>query len=273
MKTPLHFFLVCLLLLVACKHSPEPAPAPTQTPEILGFPVSITSAGDDGVNEIFYYDRTDRYGELSMREYFTRTDTVHHFDIYLGRGKDMLNVIERRDHSLSDSIKDYVTIDHMSYDLLPLRRNERPYYPLNNLLIDAHEIYKYTPSYVLAEQQFYKDYKLTGTRKYNYGSYAAALIEEYSASGTKTRTLELHFDEKRHPQANNVKYQKILVEPGYPHDHNITQVTARDAGGAVLESKSYSNTYTYNEHGYPLQVVRTFLDGRSNTYTYTYKCR
>ncbi|GHA57454.1 hypothetical protein [Pontibacter akesuensis] len=234
--------LLCLLVLAACQQ-PTSEPTPRQEAEVLCFPLTVTSASPEGVNEVFYYTS---YGELYMREYFTRTDTVHYFEEFLLGEREAIGVINNRRHSPADTVVSYHTIDRMDFNNLPVRRNKRPVYPQNTLLLDGYEVYTYNAQYELQEQQFYTNYRLTETYKYTHGNNNRSGMEVFDATGAIIRSYTLTYDNQRFPHASNPKYQTILIGLGYPHAHNMLQVEVRDATGQLLPAASYSNAYTYN---------------------------
>lgn len=270
MKTTLLPLLACLLLTTCHqKREPEPLPAPGTT--FICFPSTVTSSSNDGLNEIFTYNQQ---GYLQQREYFTRTDTVHHFEWYVNDDKDYVGIVELRDHSPASPKKSYYSISYMHYDHAPLYSSHYPAQPLNTLIKLGEEVYTYNAQYELAEQKIYKDYKLVKTLKFTNANNQMRHVEVFDGpDGQKLREIDLQYDDKFYPHLQNPAYRSIQVGLGWPHTHNLAEVMVHDAAGVLLEEESYRNVFTYNEYGYPLTITRRYLDGKEQTYTYTYNCR
>ncbi|MCX2741524.1 hypothetical protein [Pontibacter anaerobius] len=270
MKTALLPLLAALLLTAACQQKNEPVPTPDPGTTFICFPTSVTSANDEGLNEVFTYSPQ---GDLQQREYFTRTDTVHHFELYLNDIRDYVGIVEFRDHSPNSPKLSYHSISYMHYDNLPVYKNHYPAEPVNSMVMLGSEVYTYNAQYELDEQQIHKNYRLAKKYKFTNANNIMRHVEVYDGpTGEKLRDMDLEYDDKVFPHAQNVPYKKILVGLGFPHFHNLKEVMVHDAAGELLEEESYRNTFTYNEQGYPLTITQTYLNGYSNTFTYTYNC-
>lgn len=249
--------------MAGCKEASEPEPVVKKT--LIAYPVSITSANPEGTNEIFHYDHKKR---LVMREYFTRLDTTHYFELI--ENEDMyISRIDRKYHSPADTITTSVSFNYYHFENQPMRRNEWVSTLKEAPL--AYELYTYTPNGEMLEQEFHSTHHLLETHKFVNEKHIMIQANIYDAIGMKTTEIDLAYDNKKHPHEINANYRAILLTLGYPHSNNITKLTTKDAAGRVLKDKSYVNEYTYDEHNYPIQVKRVYQNGTSNTYTYTYK--
>ncbi|GAB3813117.1 hypothetical protein GCM10028895_04820 [Pontibacter rugosus] len=59
---------------------------------------------------------------------------------------------------------------------------------------------------------------------------------------------------------------------GYPGKNNLLSLTATNTAKEDVADVSYTTAYTYNDKGYPTRADMTYNNGKTVTYTYSYRC-
>ncbi|WP_242929233.1 hypothetical protein [Pontibacter vulgaris] len=139
--------------------------------------------------------------------------------------------------------------------------------------------YKYNAAKKRTEAQHYVPDRQTPfyTYKYSYTNGQISQIIEYF-EGNETFKLHFSFDGKFSPMPDlpliNYRFTRGAVNPVFAlFRQNVTSyiLTSPD-GSNIYKHESYTATYTYNEHGYPTEAIKTYLNGDKETTVYTYDC-
>lgn len=85
-------------------------------------------------------------------------------------------------------------------------------------------------------------------------------------------SIDIAYDDKQNPW-EFIKGQGVFegrFQPVFQSPNNPVSFIKKDSQGNTIENESYSVTYTYNESGFPVSAVKTYLSGEEYELLYEY---
>ena len=256
MKT--YVFLIILIILFACNEKN----ATLEKENIKCYPTVVKKDGKPLL--VITYNQKNK--PVSIKKYDGQKVAKKGEIEYNSEGKKT----SLQYYNANDEPTKYVTYDYNRSQLLS-RINYYMKTDSGNLVLQRYISYLYNEDGQIHSKYYYtmKDGSAVMKEYYSitYNSAGnATLKKHYNNKGGITSSSTFEFDEAN----NSFKNLSIFVMTPDMNNNNITKVIVTDIYDNIL-SDSYSSSYTYNDHNYPVKENRKFIGGKTVVYTYQYK--
>ncbi|MER2997610.1 hypothetical protein [Pontibacter populi] len=287
--------LLSLIILAACDNDKSepvtPIPQPTLRQACYCTEMRFDSWSGKGSYK-YYYDYFNRLNQINFytvdkgfdgNDY----DRLWRYDKFEYDAKG--NIIKVKVYnSFTGDWNVALEANYSSNGLLAEKKEytlSRPY-PYQNSINNIVTYQYSSATQLLSSKTTFRD-KDGGTSLLSYHYGADGVLTKNYDSSTRTDTgyrakIEYTFDDNAHPLAASPAYLKLVgedftalpVNVRYP---NVLKYEYSDSENGVeptlYEPISYNATFEYNSAGYPIKETVTYLDGKVDTYTYSYDCK
>ncbi|MBK0401590.1 hypothetical protein I5M27_01255 [Adhaeribacter sp. BT258] len=251
--------LPVLFLAFAFLSCEKEKPAPIPEPELVFFPTEITrttSLSPDVVKLKYTYNAANQL----IKEEIFGNGALERYSVfsYLADGK-----LHRK--RIYGSTGVFLEQDEMVYNGGNLPQKLLHSYPDAAGAPNLHHQRLYffdANGNITRWTELAPDNQLTNSRTYVYKSNNAVTSTGTGDQGQFQDIIEISFDGKMNPFANT------NINP-ITFAGNELKMELKDEAGRVVSS--YTNTYDYNEKGFPVKRTQTLSNGTVKTETYVYK--
>ncbi|WP_242928640.1 hypothetical protein [Pontibacter vulgaris] len=273
MKGLLLFTLI--LVLVACEKSEDSVP---YTSACVVSTTLTENYSLDGMTIELKYVRDETTGRLiEIQRFEDNTNYGNHKYTYDDKG----NIIQRDFYISTGDLQARQTYEYDSNNQLTYSLSS--YVPdiSNGKLIESTSYtYEYASPTQLKKITIHgfristnQNYTIT-TITFDYKNGQIYKIHVYNNENQLRLSYIIEYDDKNNKLVADTAYRKTLFPPeSLPLKHNIKKILVDYLINGGETTWGHTSTFTYNKEGYPIQEIRTLLDGYHYTLNYTYRCK